>query len=58
MRKRAVARIVVELQGKPVAAELVKGLDGDGHIYHKGTLVPIRKATTKEVDMIQVWRPW
>lgn len=57
LTQRAVASIIVTHEGKTLRAEIIKSKYKDGIIYYRHSAVPIRKATTAEVDRARKWKP-
>ncbi len=53
---KAVGSITIEHKDKRMRADIVKPLNGDGTIYWEGVAIPIRRATSREVDSCRTWR--
>lgn len=58
MKRKAVADIVVNYKGGPHRAEIVKPLHGDAQIHFRHTALPIRPATTAEIDSVKKWKAY
>ena len=56
--RKAIATLKVVHKNKRRRVDLIKPLHGDGEIVWEGTSIPIRKATTKEIDAQTRWRPY
>ena len=56
--QKAVRTDYIVHKGKRMRADLVKPRYGDGWWHWEGTGVPIRKATSGEIDGHTDWRPY
>lgn len=54
---RAVSEVKVTERGVVYRAEILKSKGRDGILNHRHSAIPIRKATTKEIDSAKRWRP-
>lgn len=57
LTSRAVATTRIEHEGKLLKAEIIKAKGRDGMVNFWHSAIPIRKATSKEIDGIKRWTP-